>query len=75
MFPCFQRGRGLKEKLAEMETFRDILCRQVDTLQSYFDACSSVIAHKTVHDCKFLRHIANKDYNSPLPPPKKNKLL
>lgn len=33
-----------------METFRDILCRQVDTLQSYFDACSSVIAHKTVHD-------------------------
>ena len=47
-----QRGRGLKEKLAEMETFRDILCRQVDTLQSYFDACASVIAHKTVHDRK-----------------------
>ena len=43
----------MKEKLAEMETFRDILCRQVDTLQSYFDACASVIAHKTVHDCKY----------------------
>ena len=34
--------RGLTEKLAEMETFRDILCRQIDTLQSYFDACSDV---------------------------------
>ncbi|PSN49326.1 Collagen type IV alpha-3-binding protein [Blattella germanica] len=31
-------GRGLKEKLAEMETFRDILCRQIETLQGYFDA-------------------------------------
>ncbi len=35
-------GRGLSEKLAEMETFRDILCRQIDTLQSYFDSCSDV---------------------------------
>ena len=24
----------------EMETFRDILCRQVDTLQMYFDNCA-----------------------------------
>ena len=23
-----------------METFRDILCRQIDTLQSYFDSCA-----------------------------------
>ena len=23
-----------------METFRDILCRQIDTLQSYFDTCA-----------------------------------
>jgi len=36
------RGRGLTEKLAEMETFRDILCRQVDTLQTYFDSCAEV---------------------------------
>lgn len=35
-----QHYRGLAEKLAEIETFRDILCRQIDTLQSYFDACS-----------------------------------
>lgn len=37
-------GRGLREKLAEMETFRDILCRQTDTLQSYFDACAESVA-------------------------------
>ena len=53
-FLPLQRGRGLREKLAEMETFRDILCRQVDTLQNYFDACSSALAHyqRSVHDGK-----------------------
>uniref|UniRef100_A0A8C4QJI0 Ceramide transfer protein n=1 Tax=Eptatretus burgeri TaxID=7764 RepID=A0A8C4QJI0_EPTBU len=35
-----KKGRGLREKLAELETFRDILCRQVDALQKYFDACA-----------------------------------
>uniref|UniRef100_A0A646QCI9 Ceramide transfer protein n=1 Tax=Hemiscolopendra marginata TaxID=943146 RepID=A0A646QCI9_9MYRI len=40
----FKKGRGLREKLAEMETFRDILCRQTDTLQSYFDACAESVA-------------------------------
>ena len=24
----------------EIETFRDILCRQTDTLQGYFDTCA-----------------------------------
>ena len=24
----------------ELETFRDIVCQQIDTLQSYFDACA-----------------------------------
>ncbi len=24
-----------------METFKDILCRQVETLQTYFDACAN----------------------------------
>ncbi|XDV20254.1 hypothetical protein PO909_025607 [Leuciscus waleckii] len=33
----FKKGYSLREKLAEMETFRDILCRQVDTLQRCFD--------------------------------------
>ena len=27
-----------------METYRDILVRQVDTLQGYFDTCASKVA-------------------------------
>ncbi|XP_051981858.1 ceramide transfer protein-like isoform X2 [Xyrauchen texanus] len=38
----FKKGYGLREKLAEMETFRDILCRQVDMLQKYFDNCTDI---------------------------------
>ncbi|KAM9841367.1 ceramide transfer protein-like isoform 4-T4 [Aulostomus maculatus] len=40
----FKKGHSLREKLAEMETFRDILCRQVDTLQRYFDACADGVS-------------------------------
>lgn len=40
----FKKGHSLREKLAEMETFRDILCRQVDTLQKFFDACADVVS-------------------------------
>lgn len=39
-----KKGHSLREKLAEMETFRDILCRQVDTLQKYFDGCSDAVS-------------------------------
>lgn len=39
----FKKGHSLREKLAEMETFRDILCRQVDTLQKYFDSCADAV--------------------------------
>ncbi|KAA3676476.1 collagen type IV alpha-3-binding protein [Paragonimus westermani] len=42
----FKRGHGLREKLAEMETFKEILCKQVDSLQAYFDACNAVVAHQ-----------------------------
>lgn len=38
----------------EMETFRDILCRQIETLQSYFDSCASAVAHGAITDCKFV---------------------
>ncbi|XP_002168208.2 ceramide transfer protein isoform X1 [Hydra vulgaris] len=31
---------GLREKLLELETYRDILSRQTDTLQEYFDSCA-----------------------------------
>ncbi|XP_037120961.1 ceramide transfer protein-like isoform X2 [Syngnathus acus] len=40
----FKKGHSLTEKLAEMETFRDILCRQVDTLQRYFDGCADGVS-------------------------------
>jgi len=36
------KGLGLDEKLAECETFKDILCQQIDMLQSYFDACADI---------------------------------
>lgn len=38
-----KRGtRSLKEKLAELETFKDILSQQIDTLQKYFDNCAEL---------------------------------
>ncbi|KAM6965301.1 LOW QUALITY PROTEIN: ceramide transfer protein-like [Aplochiton taeniatus] len=40
----FKKGHSLREKLAEMETFRDILCRQVDTLQKFFDSCADGVS-------------------------------
>lgn len=55
-------GRGLREKLAEMETFRDILCRQTDTLQGYFDACSESVAAITREDSNIvLMNVMNDD--------------
>lgn len=44
-----QKGYSLQEKLAEMETFRDILCRQVDTLQKYFDNCADIDSKDELH--------------------------
>ncbi|XP_068148403.1 ceramide transfer protein [Drosophila tropicalis] len=34
--------RNLREKVGELETFKDILYGQIDTLQRYFDACSEL---------------------------------
>ncbi|KAK0143869.1 Collagen type IV alpha-3-binding protein [Merluccius polli] len=45
----FKKGHSLREKLAEMETFRDILCRQVDTLQKYFDSCADGVSKDEFH--------------------------
>ena len=36
-----QLGYDFHTKLAEIETYRDILCRQVDTLQGYFDSLAA----------------------------------
>lgn len=33
-----QKNYDLQEKLAELETYRDILCRQLDNLLPYFEA-------------------------------------
>ncbi|XP_051551914.1 ceramide transfer protein isoform X5 [Myxocyprinus asiaticus] len=45
----FKKGYSLREKLAEMETFRDILCRQVDTLQKYFDNGADIESKDDLH--------------------------
>ncbi|XP_053557376.1 ceramide transfer protein isoform X4 [Bombina bombina] len=66
----FKKGHSLREKLAEMETFRDILCRQVDTLQKYFDACADAVSKdelerdKVVEDDEedFLQNHADGEY-------------
>ena len=33
----------MKEKLHELETFRELLAQQVATLQTYFDACANAV--------------------------------
>ena len=38
------RYQALAEKIAECETFRDILCRQIETLQGYFDTCATIVS-------------------------------
>lgn len=50
----FKKGHSLREKLAEMETFRDILCRQVDTLQKYFDSCADAVSKDELQRDKIL---------------------
>lgn len=35
-----QNSRSLREKLNEVETYRDILSEQIETLQRYFDGCA-----------------------------------
>ncbi|CAF1108615.1 unnamed protein product [Adineta ricciae] len=39
----FKKDRNLKEKLNELETFRELLVQQVSTLQTYFDACANAV--------------------------------
>lgn len=42
-------ARTLKEKLHEIETFRDILYNQIDTLQRYFDATAAAQPHTSIN--------------------------
>lgn len=56
--------REMKEKLAEIETFRDILCRQIDKLQSYFDASADLARSESGFDSHELdaglHHLSSK---------------
>jgi len=38
-----KKNRSLKDKLAEVETYRDILHRQIDSLQEYLDGTAAGI--------------------------------
>ncbi|CAF1376338.1 unnamed protein product [Adineta ricciae] len=58
----FRRDRNLKEKLYELETFRELLGQQVQTLQTYFDACANSVTkgfepyqkeYENAHDLDF----------------------
>ncbi|KAF4077158.1 hypothetical protein AMELA_G00204830 [Ameiurus melas] len=59
----FNKGHSLREKLAEMETFRDILCRQVDTLQKYFDACSDAMSMDELQRDTMFQSLSTKGLN------------
>ncbi|KAF8794541.1 Ceramide transfer protein like [Argiope bruennichi] len=59
----FKKARGLRVKLAEMETFKDILCRQVDTLQSYFDVCAEMLKDEGHKDNDVHMDDIDEDYD------------
>uniref|UniRef100_A0A8C1ZKS8 Ceramide transfer protein n=1 Tax=Cyprinus carpio TaxID=7962 RepID=A0A8C1ZKS8_CYPCA len=59
----FKKGHSLREKLAEMETFRDILCRQVDTLQKYFDGCADAVTKDELQRDKIFQCLSHKGIN------------
>uniref|UniRef100_A0A8C2IIL2 Ceramide transfer protein n=1 Tax=Cyprinus carpio TaxID=7962 RepID=A0A8C2IIL2_CYPCA len=59
----FKKGHSLREKLAEMETFRDILCRPVDTLQKYFDGCAHAVTKDELQRDKIFQCLSHKGIN------------
>ena len=60
----FRKGHGLKEKLAELETFKDILDQQVDTLQQYFDDCADHAQPKDIRNQWLKQCDVETDFNS-----------
>ena len=72
----FRKAHGLKEKLAELETFKDILDKQVDTLQGYFNECANHAQPKDIRDHLIgsndvesdLSHLSFHDHNLVKPP-------
>ena len=63
-------GHDLQTKLSELETYRDIVCRQVDLLQACFDsqveagmhlhAAKHVISELLVNACKNIDCLTSK---------------
>ena len=53
---------GLAEKLAECETFKDILCQQIDTLQRYFDTCSESSEALQVNEVLLKQNLSPIDF-------------
>ena len=47
-----KKCRGLKEKLAELDTFQNILCSQMDVLQKYFDKCAEMSSDSLINGHK-----------------------
>ena len=45
---------GLHEKLEELDTYRDILVKQMDALQSFFELCSSLNSGSSEIHCEYL---------------------
>lgn len=48
----FKTGHDLHVKLAEMETYREILCKQIDLLQVYFDTLIETNGSSNINDSK-----------------------
>ena len=42
----FQSVHNVQLKLAEIATYRDILCRQVDVLQAFYEAANEMQANR-----------------------------
>jgi collagen type IV alpha-3-binding protein len=63
--------QDLKEKLAEIETYKDILNKQIETLQVYFDACANSVTegfepyNNTAYDSDLDDDTANELLDTP----------
>ncbi|KAI1301192.1 Pleckstrin homology domain-containing family A member 8 [Halotydeus destructor] len=58
-----KKNRVLSDKLSEAETYRDILCRQIDSLQKYLDATSAEATNKPTTSQS---DVTGGDLNGPL---------
>ncbi|CAF3787568.1 unnamed protein product [Rotaria magnacalcarata] len=62
----FRKDRGLKIKLSELETYRELLAQQVATLQTYFDACANAVTKGFEPYQKEYENLQDLDFEEPL---------